>query len=182
MSDCLAPDCEKPERRRGLCSMHAMRLHRSGRLDLDPKPTYAELLMRKVERTESGCWLWTARTDRDGYGLMKTEGRNSTVRAHRAVYLLLKGEIPDGLHLDHLCRVRNCVNPDHLEPVTPAENVRRSHRALGRRDPATLRPTCANGHAYTPENMTIGSKGERVCRTCHRETQRKYRAGRKRVA
>jgi len=71
----------------------------------------------------TGCWLWDANTTRGGYGHFKVSGR--MVYAHRLAYEKLVGPIPDGLSLDHLCRVPGCVNPDHLEPVTHAENVRR---------------------------------------------------------
>lgn len=73
----------------------------------------------------SGCWLWTGSTA-NGYGQARVGGK--TVRAHRASYELLVGPIPEGLTLDHLCHVKNCVRPEHLEPVTAAENTRRAHR------------------------------------------------------
>src|SRR5688572_16860021 len=76
----------------------------------------------KVDRT-GGCWLWTASRILSGYGQVRFEGKNQ--RAHRVAYALVKGPIPEGLVLDHLCRVKHCVNPDHLEAVTQAENLRR---------------------------------------------------------
>lgn len=69
------------------------------------------------------CWYWTAHIDSKGYGRIWWE--RTTARAHRLVYSLLVGPVPEGLHLDHLCRVRHCVNPDHLEVVTPGDNIRR---------------------------------------------------------
>ena len=73
------------------------------------------------------CWEWTGSNDR-GYGMFRLDGR--TVRAHRWAWETLVGPIPRGLHLDHLCRNPPCVNPDHLEPVTQPENIRRGHAAL----------------------------------------------------
>ena len=88
--------------------------------------------MLSVPVTESGCWLWTGRIDRGGYGAISIN-RNKyplrpcfiKARAHRVSYEAFRGEIPSGLTLDHLCRVRCCVNPDHLEPVTLKENMSR---------------------------------------------------------
>ena len=77
---------------------------------------------------ESGCWLWIGSIDKGGYGRLKWQGR--TTLAHRVVYRILKGQIPARRVLDHLCRVRCCVNPDHLEAVTIVENNARGLDAL----------------------------------------------------
>ncbi len=83
------------------------------------------------EFSPDGCWRWTGSVTPQGYGMFafSDEGK----RAHRVMYELLVGPIPEGLTLDHLCRVRHCVNPEHLEPVTLAENVRRGWRSRGGR-------------------------------------------------
>lgn len=88
------------------------------------KGTPFERVMWRTDQTE-GCWLYP-QTDRLGYGVVKAPG-GKNVGAHRVVYESLVGPVPDGLELDHLCAVRNCVNPAHLEPVTHAENVRRGY-------------------------------------------------------
>lgn len=125
----------------------------------------------KVEKTD-GCWLWRARIDRLGYGQFGwRSGPNPRpfVLVHRFAYELVIGPIPDGLELDHLCRVRHCCNPDHLEPVTHAENMRRSAGAL--------KTHCKNGHEFTPENTAPqkGSSG-RSCRICRRAANQRYKA------
>jgi hypothetical protein len=81
-----------------------------------------ERVMRRTEQTDV-CWVYE-QVDRLGYGRVKAGGKN--LLAHRVVYEALVGPVPDGLELDHLCAVRNCVNPGHLEPVTRAENNRRA--------------------------------------------------------
>ncbi|WP_341935310.1 HNH endonuclease [Microbacterium sp. LWO14-1.2] len=106
----------------------------------------------------AGCWLWTGPVHK-GYG------KSSGTTAHRHVWLALGRTIARGLELDHLCRVPLCVNPDHLEPVTRAENARR--RSLAQ-------VTCINGHDYTPENTYIKPDGHRDCRTCIRARVAKY--------
>jgi hypothetical protein len=78
----------------------------------------------KVEKTD-GCWFWTRATDTNGYGVFGVGGMQRS--AHRVAYELLVGPITDGLEIDHLCLVKNCVNPDHMEIVTHLENMRRMH-------------------------------------------------------
>jgi hypothetical protein len=107
------------------------------------------------EKSE-GCWLWTGPLSKEGYGRTKQAGE---WYAHRASWVLHRGPIPEGLELDHLCRNTRCVNPDHLEPVTHAENVRRGLTKLA----------CLRGHFYTPENtVTFACEGrkKRHCGQC----------------
>lgn len=85
----------------------------------------------------TGCWEWVGQRDDNGYGVVYSDGR--TQSAHRAVWALLVGPIGDGMQLDHLCRLRACVNPTHLEEVTGTENLQRMHAAQGRRAAATAR-------------------------------------------
>ncbi len=125
-----------------------------------------ERFWTKVAPAEAlDCWLWTATTTPVGYGHIKVDGRNKG--AHRVAWELLRGEIPTGLVVDHLCRVRNSVNPWHMELVTSAENTRRGiARCFGWTE-------CQRGHAYTPEN-TRYYRGGRHCRECRRITARNY--------
>jgi hypothetical protein len=116
--------------------------------------------VERVEPDGVDCWLWTGPIDLNGYGHVNVG--TTTTTAHRAVYTQLVGPVAPGLELDHLCRVRRCVNPDHLEPVTRAENVRRSRRTLSSR--------CANGHERYVQR---GSR--RVCLDCRRDIAARHR-------
>jgi hypothetical protein len=118
----------------------------------------------------SGCWVWAGRQTVKGYGTISFF--SSPYRAHRVAYELLVGPIPDGLVIDHLCRNRLCVNPDHLEPVTIKENVMRGVGLTARLASATH---CVNGHEFTPENTGINA-GHRFCRECNRANSRARRA------
>lgn len=90
-------------------------------------PFVVEYFWKRVDKQEGGCWLWTGTIRPDGYGVIYIASKALRFRtsAHRYSYQLIKGAIPEGLELDHLCRVRKCCNPDHLEAVTHAENLRR---------------------------------------------------------
>lgn len=107
----------------------------------------------------SGCWLWTGTRLPSGYGTYSRFGY-----AHRIVYSFLIGDIPDGLEIDHLCSVRNCVRPDHLEAVTHAENMRRGNAGL----PNRSKTECPHGHPYSPENTGYHDGGRRRCLTCNK--------------
>jgi hypothetical protein len=126
----------------------------------------------KVDRSPD-CWQWTAGRDLDGYGVFHVAGHARG--AHRVAYELMVGAIPSGLQIDHLCRNRGCVNPDHLEPVTPRENQRRADVALGIRSAATH---CPRGHEYSPEN-TYMAKTKRNCRACRHAASVRYQARKK---
>jgi hypothetical protein len=120
---------------------------------------------------EGECWVWTRyRNARGGYGRISVGGRLATT--HRSAYELLVGPIPEGMTLDHLCRNTACFNPDHLEIVTVAENIRRGTQGWNMR----IRTHCPRGHEYTPETTWIGNKNDRHCRACAREKARERRA------
>jgi len=125
-----------------------------------------ERFWAKVERGD-GCWIWVAGLLRSGYGQFSPmAGKN--VRAHRFAYELLVGPIPEGLTLDHLCRVHSCVNPTHLEPVTHLENVRR-----GMAPNVQIRRSglCKRGHSLS--DAWFGRGGRRVgCKQCQRGRRR----------
>jgi hypothetical protein len=121
-------------------------------------------IAQKIEVT-GFCWHWIGFRNPQGYGGIRIDGKHRG--AHRVVYEMLVGPIPTGLELDHLCRVRHCVNPDHLEPVSHRENMRRSWAPTGRQ----VRQThCKWGHALTPENLVRHGvkRGKRMCLTCSR--------------
>lgn len=101
-------------------------------------------------------------------------GRQQQMLAHRYAWITLVGEIPAGLHIDHLCRNKVCVNPDHLEPVTPRVNVLRGYSMVAANARATH---CTHGHEFTPENTRL-KHGDRICRQCRRDSNRRYKARR----
>ncbi len=132
------------------------------------KPTADDRFWSKVRKPDvNGCWLWMG-TQQKGYGRFGANG--AMILAHRHAYKSLVGPIPKGLELDHLCRVRGCVNPSHLEPVTRLVNVRRGAGHGSEK-------ACPSGHPYDEENTMHRGDGSRVCRTCNRERCRRYRRG-----
>jgi len=127
----------------------------------------------KVDKSKDGCWVWTAGLVSNGYGSfrLKLNGERKLALAHRLAYTLYKGPIPADLELDHLCKHRICVNPDHLEPVEHRENIRRGEVGTHYRE----KTHCPQGHAYIGENLYIRPTGDRECRECKRASCRQWR-------
>lgn len=140
---------------------------------LGPRPAWLRF-WEKVDLS-GDCWIWKASTTANGYGQFTVLG--TAIKPHRWAYQMLVGAIPPGMQLDHTCHTRSvdcvsddscphrrCVNPAHLEPVTPQENTLRGNGPGGT---YSRRTHCGRGHAYDVANTRIGRRGERICRRCH---------------
>jgi hypothetical protein len=130
-----------------------------GRFAAWRQPSIRERIKSLIKVDDAGCWNWQGYL-RVGYGTLSIDGRPHL--AHRVSYMAYVGPIPVGLHIDHLCRNRRCVNPQHLEPVTPAENNRRA---------AAVKTRCPQGHPYDPSNTYV-HHNKRHCKSCVRERGR----------
>lgn len=173
MKYCSIDDCGEKHKARGWCNTHYARWRKNG----DPhnpgtwiKGDHPRRFWLKVEKTDE-CWHWQGHVSQLGYGQFTMDGL--TVLAHRFAYEDVVGPIPNGLVIDHLCRVRDCVNPEHLEVVTQAENTRRGLSGV-------LKPAlthCPSGHDYDEENTRYVQGKYPICRTCDRIRKRvEYRA------
>ncbi len=171
---CRAPDCDGHRYAKGWCKPHYGMVRRHG----IPRPrTFADRFWEKVDKNGptpaerpdlDPCWLWLGAAGADGYGDIRTSGTGHR-SAHRYTYITLVGAIPEGLTLDHLCRVHACCNPAHLEPVTSRENNLRgvSPAAVNAR-----KADCGQGHSLAGDNLIALSRGGRRCKTCHRDSMR----------
>ena len=133
------------------------------------RPTPEQRFMSMVDTTSGpdGCWPFTGYIDKGGYGSFHVGGRSGVVlKAHRFAYETFVGPIPEGMHVDHLCRVRTCQNPLHLEAVTLQENTRRGLYGL-------LSTRCRYGHERTPENLRMQGNKQH-CRICDRVSARAH--------
>lgn len=113
----------------------------------------------------NGCWNWNGNKDKDGYGFFWVAEKKQSVRAHRWAYEYYISKIEEGMTIDHLCRVKNCVRPEHLEVVTNQENTRR-------RD--ADKTHCLHGHVYNEENVSTNNQGSRYCKICRNRAVKKY--------
>ncbi len=166
MKDCSIPLCPRPARARGWCRLHynrwlthgdPMMVRKGGVKPTDPAPRF----WAKVTKTET-CWIWNgAKASKYGHG------KFGKMKAHRWAYEDAIGPIPEGLTIDHLCRVPACVNPAHLEPVTLAENLRRQGAA---------KTHCPQGHPLSGPNLYRDPSGFRHCRICRKAADRRRKA------
>lgn len=138
-----------------------------------------ERFSKKFTIEDNGCWLWNAHTNNDGYGRFNIKGKIKF--AHRVSYIFVNGNIKKNMELDHLCKTRNCVNPNHLEEVTHKENVRRGDGNPGFALYNSSKTRCPQGHEYNLKNTryefskTSRSRLCRKCRECDRLRQLKIR-------
>lgn len=131
-------------------------------------------LLNRIYSSEEGCWLWTGAKTSEGYGVIFAGPLRGMFKlTHRASYEMFRGPIPGGLQIDHLCRVRHCCNPHHMEPVTGKENVSRGNRSLwGVWNRSKTH--CPRGHPYSGKNL-ITVKDGRVCKACRTAHYARYR-------
>lgn len=168
---CVVDDAECiPGRlKRGLCDLHYKRQRRTGTTAAPERIDH----LQRYEVDGNGCWLWTGTVYWNGYGSI-SEATYGTGLAHRASYEHHVGPIPDGMDLDHLCRVRRCIAPHHLEPVTHAVNIQRGHDAR-------MQGRCSRGHDQTlpGARWTEPGTGRSYCRRCKSDREKAGRERRK---
>ncbi len=133
--------------------------------------SYEDRILKRVVINSNGCWIWQKNINADGYGTVRVDHKSWL--AHRYSYTAFVGPIPDGLVIDHLCRVRSCCNPDHMEPVSIRTNILR-----GKHPNIVLHNgnTCAKGHKIIDNNISVRSDGRIRCKMCINESARRRRA------
>lgn len=163
---CTAPGCESPSRARSLCNAHYKRLRRTGTVTAS---SAEDRFFSRVTEDENGCWIFS-KANSKGYAAFYENG--APIEGHLWAWRLFIGDVPDGLTLDHLCRVRVCVNPWHLDPVPHRVNIL---RGIGPAAINARRTQCVNGHPFTSENTYLTPDGRRQCRVCIRLRDRQRR-------
>lgn len=174
-NSCTVAGCSLVSFGHGFCQMHYARWKKSG----DPGPagklsdrSPSVRFAAKTVRDENGCVVWIGGLGSGGYGKFYVDG--AMVLAHRWAWENAHGRpVPKGLDLDHLCRNRACVNPDHLEPVTRRVNTL---RGVGPTAINAEKAECPSGHPYSGSNLYVNPYGGRECRACSRESARRHRA------
>lgn len=125
-------------------------------------------LFAKTKRSESGCLEWQGCLSASGYGRIGIEKK--TFRVHRVAWEMVRGPIPEGMVIDHLCRNKKCCDPEHLEVVTQKENVRRGNS--GKRN--AEKTHCIHGHPFDEVNTYVSKTGSRQCLACTKARNREY--------
>lgn len=189
---CAVEECPGVPTARGWCDKHYRRWRKYGDVSVVQSPLEyvrrADLVEKfwSLVNTEGPpsprfpelgpCWIWTGTIAYNGYGQLSItyDWERITWAAHRFAYELIVDVIPEGLELDHLCCVRNCVNPQHLEPVTHAENIARAHaRGSYNRISNGSITECPQGHPYDEANTYTDKEGRSYCRQCLAAKQRR---------
>ena len=166
--ECKEHDCTRKAVARGMCLMHYKRWRRQNRERMyDWQKDEAERFWQYVDKGGAeDCWNWIGLT-LHGYGRFsigsRADNSRRQIQAHRYSYELLVGPIPTEYQLDHLCGNRRCVNPNHLEPVSPKTNILRGSGITAQNARKTH---CPHGHEYTPENTIVTKAGSRKCKVC----------------
>lgn len=178
---CSVDGCGRPFLAKGWCSAHYYRVRRTGTTH---KEQASERILRRVVKQQrsnnpvyvaSECWVYQGGIGSAGYGIAGDGGVSDL--AHRVVYRAEVGTIPDGFDIDHLCWVKACVRPSHLEAVTRMENLHRRDRQYGIYSAATH---CKSGHPFDEQSTYNFKNGRsRYCRECHRLTEAGRRARQK---
>lgn len=173
---CSIRNCDRPVHSRSWCMTHYRRWRDHG----DPQPdtpikpcdrsdaTLVERLMARTSIDANGCWTWTGVVLPTGYGSFTYGKRRRS--AHRWMWIATEHDTPADLELDHLCRNRLCINPEHLELVTRRENLVRSPLTFAGRNAAKTH--CLRGHPFDEANTLVDKRGHRICRTCKRDRKR----------
>ena len=165
---CCVEDCTRINDSRGYCKLHYDRFMKHGDPLTGAVQTRIEQFSSSYRVDTDGCWIWTRSLVTKGYAAF-WDGQ--MVTGHRWSYEHFIGPVPQGLQLDHLCRVRACVNPEHLEPVTVAQNVL---RGIGLSAINARKTHCKRGHPFDTANTYIASNGSRCCRPCKAMLAREY--------
>lgn len=175
---CSIKGCPGQDKARGWCKTHWARWKKHGSPNIVVTPQRTDVLDRILRRVNKDgplpennpnlgpCWIFGGCLNRTGYGQVTVSFEEGRALVHRVVYQRLVGTIPEGLHLDHLCRTPACCRPEHLEPVTPAENNRRGVGAAVQRARFAAMQYCVNGHPRTAGNLVLLKSGKKRCRPC----------------